>query len=88
PNPFNPETSIGFHISVISHVTLKVYDLLGKEVTTLVDEMKQPGKYNVKFRFRQMQGNVEFNSSLPASVYFYRIQAGNFSETKKMILIK
>jgi hypothetical protein len=88
PNPFNPETSIGFHISVISHVTLKVYDLLGKEVTTLVDEVKQPGKFNVKFTIRQMQGNVEFNSSLPAGVYFYRIQAGNFSETKKMILMK
>jgi subtilisin family serine protease len=62
------------------HVTLKVYDLLGKEIATLVDEMKRPGKYNSKFS--------TLNSQLSTGVYFYRLSAGNYNSVKKMILMK
>ncbi len=86
PNPFNPETSISYTIpnvetrrgESLQHVTLKVYDLIGKEIATLVDGNKQPGNYTIKF-------NAEH---LPSGIYFYRLQAGDFSETKKMILTK
>ncbi|MBM4171654.1 MAG: T9SS type A sorting domain-containing protein, partial [Ignavibacteria bacterium] len=61
-------------------VTLKVYDILGREVATLVDELKQPGTYNSQFSIR--------NSQLPSGVYFYTLRAGNFIKTKKMIFLK
>jgi hypothetical protein len=84
PNPFNPSTKIRFTIPVTlsevegSLVTLKVYDVLGNEVVTLVNEEKPAGSYE-----------VEFNAlSLPSGVYFYTIHAGSFVETKKMVLIK
>jgi len=80
PNPFNPETVIGYQLPVQSRVTLKVYDILGREVTTLVNEFLQPGTYNSQFSIR--------NSQLPSGVYFYQLKAGNFLETKKMILLK
>ena len=80
PNPFNPETTISFKVQSASQVSLKVYDVLGNEIATLVDEVKQPGYYNSKFSIR--------NSQLSSGVYFYRIQANGFSETKKMMLIK
>ncbi len=78
PNPFNPTTSIGFRIAESGLVTLKVYDVLGREVSTLVEEYKSAGEYK-----------IEFNAlSLPSGIYFYRIQAGDFIDTKKLILIK
>jgi len=78
PNPFNPSTVIGYQLPVSSDVTLKVYDLLGREITTLVDEYKPAGNYE-----------VEFNAAnLPSGVYFYQLKAGSFVETKKMILIR
>jgi len=78
PNPFNPTTTISFSIPSQSFVSLKVYDVLGNEVATLVNEEKPAGQYE-----------VEFNSShLASGVYFYRIQAGTFSQVKKMILSK
>ncbi len=80
PNPFNPSTVISYQLSVASKVSLKVYDLLGREVETLVNEVQLPGSYNSQFSIRNYQ--------LPSGVYFYRLQAGEFSETKKMILIK
>jgi len=80
PNPFNPSTVISYKLSVTSKVSLKVYDLLGREVATLVNEERLPGSYNSQFSI--------LNSQLPSGVYFYRLQAGDFSETKKMILIK
>jgi len=80
PNPFNPSTVISYRLSATSKVSLKVYDLLGREVVTLVNEEEQPGVYNSQFSIQ--------NSQLPSGVYFYRLQAGDFSETKKMILIK
>jgi hypothetical protein len=78
PNPFNPTTTIRFTIPHRSNVTLKVYDMLGKEIATLVDEEKNPGSYEVKFDA----------SNLPSGVYFYKIKAGEFTQTKKMILMK
>ncbi|MDP3581012.1 MAG: T9SS type A sorting domain-containing protein, partial [Ignavibacteria bacterium] len=62
------------------NVTLKVYDLLGREVATLVDEVKQPGYYNSKFSIRNFQ--------LSSGIYFYRLQAGNFQASKKLVLAK
>jgi hypothetical protein len=78
PNPFNPTTTIRFTIPHSLHVTLKVYDILGKEIATLVDEEKNPGSYEAKFDA----------SNLPSGVYFYRIRAGEFNQTKKMVLMK
>lgn len=80
PNPFNPVTTISYQIHELSNVTLKVYDVLGNEVATLVDEVKQPGFYNTQFSI--------INSQLSSGVYFYKLTAGTFSELKKMILIK
>jgi photosystem II stability/assembly factor-like uncharacterized protein len=78
PNPFNPSTMIIYQLPVVGNVTLKVFDLLGCEVVTLVNEDKSVGKYEVGF-------NAE---NLHSGVYFYQLQAGSFSETKKMILMK
>lgn len=78
PNPFNPSTTISYQIPKQSNVTLKVFDLLGKEVATLVDEKREAGSYEVKFS----------GASLPSGLYFYRLQSGLFSETKKLILLR
>jgi Secretion system C-terminal sorting domain len=78
PNPFNPTTTIEFRIAHSGLVTLKVYDILGREVATLVNEEKQLGTYKVNFN----------GSKLSSGICFYRIQAGNFVQTKKMILLK
>jgi hypothetical protein len=82
PNPFNPSTSIQYALSSPQFVTLKVYDALGNEVATLVNEEKEAGAYEVNF------SPIFKNSNSASSVYFYRLQAGNYSETKKMILMK
>ena len=78
PNPFNPSTVINHEIPKSSLVTLKVYDALGREVATLVNEEKPVGRYNVTFDA----------SKYSSGIYFYRITAGNFIQTKKMILLK
>jgi hypothetical protein len=78
PNPFNPSTKIDFQISMKEHVTLKIYDMLGREIATLVDEQKPAGRYSVRYNAGMLTGGV----------YFYRIIAGNFVETKKLILLK
>ena len=78
PNPFNPTTIIKFQISELSFVTLKVYDVLGSEIATLVNEEKSVGGYEVEFDA----------TTLPSGIYFYRLQAGDFIETKKMVLMK
>ncbi len=80
PNPFNPGTSIQYTISSRQLVSLKVYDLLGREVATLVNEEQPEGTYNVQFTIN--------NAQLSSGTYFYRLQAGNFVETRKMILLK
>ena len=91
PNPFNPSTNIQYSISSTQFVTLKVYDVLGNEVATLVNEEKSAGSYEVKFNTEALN-----TTSLPSGVYFYQLRAGNpstgsgqsFVETKKMILMK
>ncbi len=84
PNPFNPSTNIQYAISSMQIVTLKVYDILGSEVAALVDEYKSAGSYKVDFN----SAGTLHATSLPSGVYFYRLQAGDYSETKKMILLK
>jgi Secretion system C-terminal sorting domain len=80
PNPFNPSTTINYSIPKNSYVMIKVYDVLGNEVTSLVNEQKPAGNYSVTFNAGR-QG-------LASGIYFYRIHAGNFNETKKFMLIK
>jgi hypothetical protein len=78
PNPFNPTTKIKYQIPELSFVTFKIYDVLGNEIVTLVNEEKPAGTYEVEFD----------GTKLPSGIYFYRMQALNFVETKKMILLK
>jgi hypothetical protein len=78
PNPFNPSTKIRYSIPKASRVTLKIYDILGREVQTLVNEQQAPGQYTVTFNAQ----------NLASGVYFYRISAGNFNEVKKLMLLK
>jgi hypothetical protein len=80
PNPFNPSTLISYELPLTGLVTLKVYDLLGREVATLVNEEKPAGSYNAQFTMNNVQ--------LSSGIYFYKLQAGEFVETKKMILLK
>lgn len=80
PNPFNPSTTINYQLPTAGFVSLKVYDVLGNEVATLVNEFKQPGNYNSQFSIR--------NSQLTSGVYFYQINSGDYSQTKKLILSK
>jgi hypothetical protein len=92
PNPFNPSTVIGYQLPVSGDVTLKIYDLLGREVATLVDEYKQAGSYEVTWY------GVSAKGGYASGVYFYQLlvsalqskdrKVGNFLETKKMILLK
>jgi len=78
PNPFNPMTRINYTIPELSFVELKLYDVLGNEIATLVNEEKPVGNYE-----------VEFNATrLPSGIYFYKLQTPNFTQTKKMILLK
>ncbi len=78
PNPFNARTVISFQLPAVSDAMLKVYDVTGKEVATLVNERLQPGTYEVTFD----------GSGLNSGVYFYRLIAGNYKETKKMLMLK
>ncbi len=87
PNPFNPTTVISYQLAVDSYVTLKVYDLLGREVSTLVNEYQPAGVHNSQFAIRNLPAGRQ-GSQLSSGIYFYRLQAGNFIETKKMILLR
>lgn len=78
PNPFNPSTTIAFSIRDAGFVSLKAFDILGREVATLVNEAKQPGTYEVMF-------NAE---GMASGVYFYRLQAGEFVQTRRMMLMR
>ena len=78
PNPFNPTTNINYQLPVKSFVALKVYDVLGNEIVTLVNEEKPIGNHEITWNAEQ----------LPSGIYFYQIQAGSFVETKKMVLVK
>ena len=86
PNPFNPSTSIQYSVGSQSHVVLKVYDVLGNEVTTLVNEVKSPGNYEVKFSAGSgFDGDA---TKLSSGVYIYKLITNNFTSAKKMILQK
>ena len=78
PNPFNPTTNIQYSISRRQFVSLKVYDILGIEIETLVNEEKSAGNYELNWNA----------ANLPSGVYFYRLQAGDFVQTRKMTLLK
>ena len=82
PNPFNPVTVISWQLPVSSHVSLKVYDLLGNEVAVLVDDIKPMGRYEVKFDAATAGGG------LASGMYIYKLQAGNYNKVRKMILLK
>jgi hypothetical protein len=82
PNPFNPTTNIGFRVADFGFVSLKVYDVLGNEITTLVNEELHAGEYEVEFN------TSSINHHPSSGIYFYELKAGNFIETKKMILLK
>jgi hypothetical protein len=83
PNPFNPETRIRFQIINRDNVLLRIYDINGKEVNTPVNEILLPGIYEVPFTLNNLN-----NTGYSSSIYFYRIETSNYSETKKMILLK
>ncbi len=78
PNPFNPTTTINYSIPESNIVTIKVYDVLGTEITTLVNGFKNPGSYEISFDA----------SKLSSGTYFYELKSGSFAETKKLLLIK
>jgi len=80
PNPFNPTTTINYNIPKTSYVTLKVYDILGNVVKTIVDKEQRAGSYNVQFAVG--------NRQLASGIYFYQLSAGSFIQSKKMILLK
>ena len=78
PNPFNPSTTISYEIPGSELVTIKIYDVLGREIETLVNEEKSPGKYKIEFD----------GSNLSSGIYFYQIKTNGFLKTNKMILLR
>ena len=84
PNPFNPSTIIQYSIPKTSFVTLKIFNILGKEIATLVNEGKPAGNYQIEFN---IQKNMN-NKSLSSGIYFYKLHAGDYIRTKKMIYLK
>jgi hypothetical protein len=78
PNPFNPGTTITYELPRTSHVTLSVYDVLGREVATLLNEEKSAGAYTVQWDA----------SGVSSGVYFYRLKAGDFNQTKRMMIVR
>ncbi len=84
PNPFNPVTSIKYSVPELSKVKLSIFDINGKEVNTLVNTNQLPGEYNIRWN-----GKDAFGNTAPSGAYFYNLTAGdNFSETKRMVLVK
>ena len=83
PNPFNPITTIRYSVAKASGVILKIYNASGKEIKTLVNENKTTGTFEI-----QWDGKDNAGFSVSSGVYFYKIKAGDFSQTKKMILMK
>jgi hypothetical protein len=78
PNPFNPNTTIKYELPGASQVSLSVFDILGRQVSVLVNERRAAGVYEVKFD----------GSALASGVYFYRLQTGSFVDTKRLLLLK
>ena len=95
PNPFNPSTMINYQLPMSNLVTLKVFDILGREVATLVNERQEAGTYQTTFSAQGLSSGLSSKGAVPAGrqgyasgVYFYQLRAGNFSEVKKMLLMK
>ncbi len=83
PNPFNPTTIISYALPKISFVTMRIYDVLGREVKTLINQEQAPGIHRVEWK-----GDNNYGSKIASGTYIYRIEAGDFSQTKKMIFLK
>ena len=83
PNPFNPITEIQFNISMQSHAVLKVYNIMGQEIVTLIDQNMNPGKHMVTW-----YGKDEFGRDLSSGMYLYELEVGDISIRKKLILLK
>jgi hypothetical protein len=83
PNPFNPETTIRYELAARTHVSLRVYDVSGAVVRTLVNDVKAAGSYSMTWN-----GKDDHGSSVSSGVYFYRITAGSFQDVRKMTLVK
>ncbi|MCK9209697.1 MAG: immune inhibitor A [Ignavibacteriaceae bacterium] len=90
PNPFNPGTVINYQLAANSFVTLKIYDVLGNEIATLVNEQQSAGRHTAQFEVKnkQVSSGVSAKGGYASGVYFYQLRAGNFVETKKMILLR
>jgi photosystem II stability/assembly factor-like uncharacterized protein len=88
PNPFNPSTRIRYSVPHTSRVVINIYDILGNELETLINEEKPVGTYEVTWNAANLPSGVSAKGGYASGVYFYRIQAGSFLETKKMILMK
>lgn len=86
PNPFNPSTNFKLSIANCQLTTLKVYDVLGREVAILVNDVMQPGEYSVKWDARLTAGGQA--EGVPSGVYFSKLQSGSFMQTRKVVLIK
>jgi hypothetical protein len=78
PNPFNPMTTLKYDLSAKGHVRLSVFNILGQEVAVLLDAQKEAGSYSIQFNAAQ----------IASGVYFYRMEAGSYAETRKMLLLK
>jgi len=83
PNPFNPTTEIRFSVSKQTHVSLEIYNLMGQKIATLMDAKKYPGRYAISWDGKNRNG-----CAVSSGVYFYRLQAGDFNATMKMLLIR
>ncbi|MDP3149042.1 MAG: T9SS type A sorting domain-containing protein [Ignavibacteria bacterium] len=88
PNPFNPETKISWQLAAGSFVTLKIYDVLGNEVAVLVNEEQPAGTYQVNFKTQLTTNSAFGGKQLSSGIYFYQLRAGDFVQTKKMILLR
>jgi hypothetical protein len=88
PNPFNPVTNFQFTIGNLQFVSLKVFDVLGREIATLVNEVKQPGSYEVQWDASNVSGGISAKGGYASGVYFYRLQTNGFTATKKLVLMK
>ena len=83
PNPFNPTTAIEFNLPKSEHVTLNIYNVLGQKITTLVDQTLSSGNKRVVW-----DGTDSSGRTVQSGIYFYRIQAGDFTQTRKMMMLK
>jgi hypothetical protein len=88
PNPFNPSTKIRYSVPQSSNVIIKVFDILGNEIETLVNEEKPAGTYEITWYAANLPSGISARGGYASGIYFYTINAGSFIETKKMTLMK